>query len=359
MKKFERIAETLVKQIEKGDFSLSGLPSERILAEKLAVNRLTVRKALAVLEQNDLIHKLSTGRHEITQETTGSENRIRIALLASPAFSSGNLRIWYEELVSCAAKHNFLFRPFLFVHWNDASISDILAKFDGVFIDPSEEEIPKETLELFRSQNGLVMLNTDMSHQGVFSINLFPKIFVRQILDRLADMGHKSIACLHLQTDKSNTLNDRIDQWEYWSALNENKEPLIQADINPFNEGEDFVTSLIKKGRFKNSTAVFCTTIHAAIALIRACKNNGIDPEKDIAICTIDDEGIGMHSTPSVSCFKKPDIQNILRPVFKWIENGGEIRNWKGPLLVEPSSLEIYEGETFHIPPKSAKRQSK
>lgn len=359
MQKFERISETISKQIKKGDFYLSGLPSERILAERLSANRLTVRKALAVLEGKNIIQKLQNGRYGITPQSDGSPQNVRIAFLTPPAFSSGNIRIWYEELLAYATKHRFLFRPFLFVHWNDVCISDILANFDGVFVVPSEEEIPRDTMEQLQSKNGLVMLNSDMSHHHLLSINLFPGIFVRQTLDRLSQLGHQSIACLHLQSDKSDVLNSRINQWEYWSTLNENEAPLIRADINPFNEGAAFLDSAIRKNRFENSTAVFCTTVHAAIALIRACKNNGIDPERDIAIYTIDDEGIGMHSTPSVSCLKKPDIQKILHPILSWIKAGGMIQDWNGPLLVEPSSLEFYEGETSHPPARKQRKQTK
>lgn len=353
MQKFERLAAIIQKQIEKGDFSLSGLPSERVLADKLSANRLTVRKALALLEQGQLIRRAENGRYEITSKTVGSSEHIRIALLTPPAFSSGNIRIWHEELLACAAKQNVLFRPFLFVHWNDSSISDVFSNFDGVFIVPSAEEIPQNTLEQLRSKNGLVFLNTDMSHHHILSINLFPAIFVRQLLDQFHQMGHKTIACLHLQTDISDVLNSRISQWEYWSSLNDNQAPFIKANISPFDEGYTFLDNQIKEGLLKKTSAVFCTTVHAAIALIRACKNNGINPEKDIAICTVDDEGIGMHATPSITSFQQPDIQKILRPVFNWIKVGGSSKSWKGPFLIEPSSLDIYKGETSHPPAKS------
>ncbi|QHI68015.1 GntR family transcriptional regulator [Tichowtungia aerotolerans] len=350
MQKFERLAATIEKQIEKGDFSLSGLPSERILAEKLGANRLTIRKALSLLEQKKMISRADNGRYEITPQTVGSSQNVRVAILTPPAFSSGNIRIWYEELFRCAEQHSVLFRPFLFVHWNDTSISDVFSNFDGVFIIPSEEKIPEETLLQFLAKDGLVFLNTNMSHHQILSINLYPAIFVRQLLDQLSQMGHQNIACLHLQSDISDVLNNRISQWEYWSTLNENTAPFIKANINPFNEGYTFLDEQIQKGALKNITAVFCTTVHAAIALIRACKNNGLDPEKDISICTIDDEGIGMHSTPSITCFEKPDIQKILRPVFNWIKAGGNLDTWKGPLLIEPANLKVYPGETLHPP---------
>ncbi len=354
MQKFERLSVIIKQQIEKGDYSLSGLPSERILAEKLGANRLTIRKALFLLEKEKLIQRADNGRYVMTAKTVGSAQNIRVALLTPPAFSSGNIRIWHEELLACAEKNNVLLRPFLFVHWNDTSISDVFSNFDGVFIIPTAEAIPPDTLEQFQSKNGLVLLNTDMSHNRVLSINLYPAIFVGQLLDRLNRVGHRSIACLHLQSDLSDVLNRRIGQWEHWSTMNENEAPLIKANINPFNEGYTFLDSQIKKGIFNDTTAVFCTTVYAAIAMVRACKNNGIDPEKDISICTVDDEGIGMYSTPSITCFDKPDIQKILRPVFNWIKAGGSQDDWKGPLLVEPASLKIHDGETTHPPAKQA-----
>lgn len=357
MQKFERISETIFNQIEKGDFSLSGLPSERILSERLAANRLTVRKALVVLAEKGIIQKLKNGRYDIVPKSNGNEKDLKVAFLTSPTFYSGNIHIWYEELQTYTNKHNIFLRPFLYLHWDDVSISNILATFDGIFIVSSEEEIPQDTLKQLQSKTGVVMINNNIDRYHILSINLFPGVFVRHVLDRLGHLGHKSISCLHLESDRSDVLQDRINQWKYWGVLNDNDAPLIKADINPFNEGDAFLASQIKKGHFKDATAVFCTTIHAAIAMIRACKDNGIDPEKDIAICTVDDEGIGMHSTPSVSCFKKPDIQKILHPVFNWIKAGGDLQKWNGPLLIEPVSLKFYKGETFHPPGGTIRRR--
>jgi len=359
MRKFERISKTIAGQIEKGDFSLSGLPSGRFFAERLGVNRNTIGKAMALLESEGIIQRQKNGRHEIVPKSTGKTQNLTIAFLSPPAYSSGNIRVWYEALQIYTAKYNCLLRPFLYLHWDDASISDILATFDGVFIVSSEEEIPPDALKLLQSKRGVVMINNNVSRYKILSVNLFPGIFVRHALDRLARQSHKSIACLHIESDQSNILRDRIDQWKYWSALNGNDAPLIKADINPFNEADTFLALQIKKGRFKDATAVFCTTIHAAIAMIRACKDNGIDPERDLAICTIDDEGIGMHSTPRVGCFKKPDIQKILHPIFNWIKNGGNIQEWDGPLLVEPVSLRFFKGETFHPPSGGVRKRPK
>lgn len=356
MNKFERIAGIIRNQIEKGDFSLSDLPSERVLAEKLGVNRLTVRKAQSLLDQEGWIHRAENGRYVITANAGDVSKNMRIALLAPPEFSSGNIRIWYNELLVCANKNRAMFRPFLFVHWNDISISDVFSNFNGVFIIPPEETAPENMLGQFESKKGLVFLNTNLSHHHILSVNLFPAIFVRQLLDRLQHVGHHSIACIHLQSDISDVLNNRIGQWEYWSALNNNEAPLIKADVDPFDEGYDFLDKQIKKGALENVTAAFCTTVHAAIALIRGCKNNGIDPEKEISICTVDDEGIGMHATPSITCFRQPDIQKILQSIFNWIQGGGDVHAWKGPLLIEPSSLDIYEGETFHPPAKDTRQ---
>lgn len=352
MKKYRRLAVIIAKQIEKGDFSLSGLPSERILAEHLSANRLTIRKALAHLEREKKIIRADNGRYELARQAPGARHETRIALLTPPAFGSGNIRIWYEELSACTAHSGLLFRPFLFIHWNDPSISDVLANYDGVFVIPSYEPAPLETLEQFSRRNGLVFLNTDMSRHRILSLNLYPAILVRQLLDRLAGLGHRSVACLHLQSDISDILNNRISQWAYWSEVNGNPAPLVKADIHPYDESDAFLDAQFKKGTFKGVTAVCCTTVYAAIAMIRACKNRGLDPEKDMAICTVDDEGIGMHATPSIACFHKPELQKFLNPVFAWIKQGGDPNAWKGPLLVEPLDLRISPGETLHPPAK-------
>ncbi|MEN8255353.1 MAG: hypothetical protein ABFR33_07780, partial [Verrucomicrobiota bacterium] len=214
MRKFERISRTIAGQIEKGDFSLSGLPSGRFFADRLGVNRNTIGKAMEVLENEGVIQRQENGRYEITPKPNGRTQSLSIAFLSPPAYSSGNIRVWYEALLLYAAKHNYLLRPFLYLHWDDVSISQILSTFDGVFVVSSEEDIPPDTLKLLQSKNGLVMINNNISQYHILSVNLFPGVFVRHALDRLAKLAHKSIACLHIETDQSNILRDRIDQWK-------------------------------------------------------------------------------------------------------------------------------------------------
>ena len=53
---YRQIANALLRQIERGDFpSGSRIPTERVLSEKYDVNRMTVRHAIQVLEQDGLI----------------------------------------------------------------------------------------------------------------------------------------------------------------------------------------------------------------------------------------------------------------------------------------------------------------
>ena len=52
------IAGAIRKKIEDGEYPLgSRLPSERVLAEKFYVNRMTIRRALAVLESQGMIKR--------------------------------------------------------------------------------------------------------------------------------------------------------------------------------------------------------------------------------------------------------------------------------------------------------------
>lgn len=57
---YEKIASDIKERIQRGEFTDGRLPPERDLAEKYDANRLTLRKAIAVLEKEKLLFKDST-----------------------------------------------------------------------------------------------------------------------------------------------------------------------------------------------------------------------------------------------------------------------------------------------------------
>lgn len=99
-----RIAGDLRMRIESGEFPLgSPLPAERELCVELGVSRMTVRRALGVLEQDGRVHR------DGTRGTFVSEPRVRLRLgsfsqeIARAGRQPGAELFWAEERTADAA----------------------------------------------------------------------------------------------------------------------------------------------------------------------------------------------------------------------------------------------------------------
>ena len=62
------ITEMLKKRFKKGYYAMSGIPSERDLADELGVARMTARRALNKLVEEGYLNRKSTGRLEFNED---------------------------------------------------------------------------------------------------------------------------------------------------------------------------------------------------------------------------------------------------------------------------------------------------
>ena len=99
-----------------------------------------------------------------------------------------------------------------------------------------------------------------------------------------------------------------------------------------------------------NTTAIFCITLPAAMGLMRAAADAGVHIGQDLSVCVLDGEGIAAHLVPSLTSFKAPQVSGSLSAVIEWLAAGGNPDDWIGPLLVEPSQLTLFEGESTRNP---------
>ena len=98
------------------------------------------------------------------------------------------------------------------------------------------------------------------------------------------------------------------------------------------------------------TTAVYCVTLPAAMGLMRAAADAGVRIGEELSVCVQDGEGIAAYLVPSLTSFQPPRLCGCLSAVIAWFAAGAERDDWIGPLLVEPSQLVLYEGESTRSP---------
>ncbi len=333
--KAAEVISILERRIHGGDYLVAPLPAGRALAAELGVSYVTARKALQVMLERGLLERSPTGRLMLAGKG-GSARIAQIAFLA-PAFPSLDVMRWrlaIDRIISaahCAVKSHF------FDHWDDPVVLDVIERGDGAFLYPSSEQLTRTLERRIREHaNRVVVVDQDWSEYGLPSLCLSPPRFVQALLDHLAANGHKRIACLNTHPH-DHAIDARITQYRLWIAAHGMDEELIDEPVRP---GEDAaprareVMARVLRDGLLGASALFTTTGSNAVGAMRALHAAGIAPGRDLAVCTLNDDGLGDMLIPSLTAQAAVDPTPYLAIALDWILHPE--RPWQGPLLVQP-----------------------
>lgn len=361
--KSDHVALRLAQRIRNGDYHLYGLPSERELALNVGVSHMTARKAVQKLLGQGLVYRLPNGRLAVSgvEHNADRSREAQIAFLV-PAFESASVRVWHIALAQVRARFNASIRVVYYTHWDDPSLVNALARFDGCFLIPVPFAIPAGfAARLRESGRPVVVLSLDWSPHGIPSLRLFPAFCVQRLLDHLAKLGHRRIDCLNLQPMDSQ-IEELLAQWRLWMAARGWKSSLIGEAVKPYTHvlpaAHELISKRIRAGDLKG-TALLCTTEPAAVGAMRAMADRGLRPGHDVPVCTVDGEGRAQYLIPSLTCISLSDPTPYLAVALEWMLAGSS-RTWVGPLLLQPAGVELAVGEST-VPaakPKPGSRRS-
>ncbi len=350
--RYKQVADLLRRRIRHGDYALKPLPSERNLAEDCDVNFMTVRKALRILEAEDLLIRQPNGRMAVKRAHHGAKKELNIAFLTS-TFDSYNVQRWRHTIEQVVASRPCSVRPLLYMHWDDPLLIDALRGFDGVFLVPIPEELPDSMAGIFRKpDHPLVVIDEDFSRYGLPSIQFFPPVFVQRLLDHLEGLGHRRIGCLTTQPSNG-VISARIDQWRYWMSAHGLEGRLVDSPVPPhadsLQHGFDVMTEILAAPM--EETAWFCTTMPTALGAVRALLDKGLLPGRDVSIGAVNGETLASMIYPRLTALESVDPMPIFSHCIDWMMRGGP---WKGPLLMTPSDVPLVVRESTGPVPNRA-----
>jgi len=345
MSKVQLATQMIQERIAFADHIVAGIPSERKLAEELGLSRPTVRKALEALVEQGVLNRQDNGRLDVAEMSEAY--RIKTVGFISPVGTNANRDEWRETLngvvEGLGLGPNVVVRSVAYGHWADPVIQEALANLDGAFFMSNAATIPDWFLaKIKESSCRVVYLNNDQSAAGIPSINLFPAQAERKLFDYLVRLGHKSIDCVNTQK-ASGVIENRISEWRSYVEERHLRGRLISLEMHkPVESAYRLIRDAINGGE-PLATALFCTTGPAAIGALRAIHEAGLKPGDDISVCAVNSEGLGRFLTPSLTALEAPPRAIYLRPALEWIIG---LRPWRGPLLIEPEDIPLFEGES-------------
>lgn len=347
MAKVDRIIELLETRIARGDYALTNFPPEMRLADEIGVSRMTARKAILHLIENDVLKRDASGRLAVSHERSAARP-LHIGFLM-PTMSSPVVR-WRQSAEAAVKSHGGHIRSVTFFHWDDPVLLEAIESFDGVFIVPPAEPIPAALAARLRHGRAhVVVLDADYSALGLRSVDMVPPASVQGVLNHLAALGHREISAFNTQPMDA-VIEERIDQWRLWLAAHGLGGQLInepeQSYGQPLERAYAVASQRLKGGAGFSGTAVFCITLPAAMGLMRAMMDHGLTPGREISVCCANDEGMARFLCPSLTATQMPAPEPFLQVCVDWMA-GGE---WVGPLLKRPERMEIFSGESTGPP---------
>ena len=341
--KTEITAQLLRNRIMNGDHTINGISGERVLAAEFGIGRVTLRRAIRILEEEGVLVRQSNGRLAVASNERGPEQKRIIGFVHPNHSDPGHeYRLWSEAVRVAVESRNCTFRTITFNHFSDSSIASAIDGLSGMFFDPLGNEIPEWLSSKMRNSNcKVVVLCHDATSVGLPSLVMFPLNAERKLLSHLVQLGHQRIDCLNTQA-RDGIIDARIEGWRSFIAEKRLAGQLHSlTEFRPINSAYQLVKNRLVEGK-PIASALVCTTGPAALGAMKAFRDAGVEVGKDVSVCAINDEGLGPYLNPTLTCLQSLPRAPLLDMALRWMLDG----EWTGPKLLQPEDVPMFLGES-------------
>ena len=288
--------------------------SENELAGEYGFSRQTVRHALSILEEEQLlVRRRGSGTYVSDNRRTALENRTRIAVVSTyvdsyifPKTIQGIENDLFERgySVQISFTNNQLERERIV-------LEDIISRDDaaGIIMEATKSGLPNPNLPLIETlmERGvpILFINSYYRQLPLPHVTLNDRLAAERAVEYLADAGHRKIGALMKFDDGQGHLR-------YEGYLNACRRLGIPAGDQGTmwldTEGEknfsDYRAGILRS--FRDCTAVFCYNDKLAFLLEGLFKEEGIRIPEDISLISIDDSELAELSETRLTSVRHP-----------------------------------------------------
>ena len=335
-RKAQSAAQVIRNRILHGDH-LHDIPAERPLAEELGISRQTIRRALQLLEDEGALVRGQNGRFKVAPAPTAAKRKPVVGFVKH-SYPSHDHQMWAEGIYTVIEGRQLTLRSVTFDHYSAPHIAAAINEFDVMFFLPGAGAIPPWLIErMVEAPCRTVILDQDVSAAGLPSILMFPPKAEKRLLQHLQDLGHRKIDCLNTQP-RNSVIEARISSWRSFLEAEGMEGTLYcSTDLPPLESAYQLVRDTLRAG-ISLGPGVHCTTAPGALGAMRAFYEAGIRVGRDVSVCAVNDEGIGMYLVPSLTCLRSLPRAHYLGKALDWMLSTDE---WEGPLLLQPNDADV------------------
>lgn len=311
--KYQDLIEYITGLIESGALTPGDkLSSENELARQFGISRQTVRTAIGILEEQGVLRRVK-GSGTYLSDHRHSEQQNRIAVITTyvdsyifPKIIQGIEEKLFERgySVQIAFTNNTLERE-------KNVLADIISRDDvaGVIVEGTKSGLPNPNLSLYRKIQArnipILFINTYYPELSVPHVSLDDVQAARKAVDYLIGKGHRDIGAV-LKLDDG---QGRQRYLGYLQAMDAAGYPVTDSRMVWIDTDESkqlaYCTDKILN-RLESCTALLCYNDQIAFQLVRLLGDHGIRVPEDVALISIDDSDLAIHSEVQITSLPHP-----------------------------------------------------
>ncbi|MBY0758371.1 MULTISPECIES: GntR family transcriptional regulator [Sellimonas] len=299
-KKYEEVVAWIKGEMHAGRLKQGDkLPSESVLQKQFSVSRQTVRRALAVLEEEKITRSIRGSGTYIEIRRKQKQETMRIAVMCTyldiyifplivkemeKVISDAGYTLQIAATNNAIEKERMILKSFI----KDKSI-------DGLIAETTKSGIPNPNLALYQEleQMGIpvIFINSFYKELRIPHVSLNDKMAGKMVTQHLLDCGHMKIAGIF-----------KADDGQGHARYAGYVEALMEADIKVKGKQIIWIDSDELEGmredcgrilrRIRNCTACVCYNDEVANKLVGICMEQGIRIPEDLSIAGIDNSDL-------------------------------------------------------------------
>lgn len=338
--KYRQVFDYLAEAIEAGVFVPDRrMPSERRLAEELAVNVATVRRAFRDLIAGGIVEKrVGDGTYVLPRPVWESENRVNLIL---SNYEGSVQRELAKLMVEESRRGGFLCRIFYagMVDWVMQLRTFIQFRQPTVILGDTLVG-PEAIREMAKTPELFVVIANRLDHLGIPSVCGNDYTGIAMLVDHLRSRGHSRIGLVYNNTGLP-VENIEVAVWKSCCPGASDHRLEFRANVPPGEHPAEFAYSCVLRNlSASGATALITLDDELAIGALTAAAELGIPVPEKLALVSMGDSVLARFANPPLTGLN-PNLGEHLRQALDLLRRNRERRFGLELLrLVEPTLVE-------------------